>query len=76
MERTEGQSGCHGGQQGIGFAVVQALVEEGAHVIAGARLRSDQLVELSRTGSQFRQFLSSPILRSSTIRPPRQASPI
>jgi NAD(P)-dependent dehydrogenase (short-subunit alcohol dehydrogenase family) len=40
-----------GAGKGIGLAVCRALVEEGAHVIAGSRSGSPQLDELARDGS-------------------------
>jgi len=40
-----------GASRGIGLAVTQALVREGAHVLAGARTSSDELDALARDGS-------------------------
>lgn len=39
-----------GASKGIGLAVTKALVEAGAHVVAGARTRGDQLPALEETG--------------------------
>jgi NAD(P)-dependent dehydrogenase (short-subunit alcohol dehydrogenase family) len=36
-----------GGSKGIGLAVVRALAEEGAQVVAGARQPSDELLQLA-----------------------------
>jgi NAD(P)-dependent dehydrogenase (short-subunit alcohol dehydrogenase family) len=40
-----------GASRGIGLAIVRALVDEGARVIAGAKSSSDELEELARTGT-------------------------
>jgi NAD(P)-dependent dehydrogenase (short-subunit alcohol dehydrogenase family) len=40
-----------GGSRGIGLAVAQRLVAEGAHVVIGARKTSPELGELARTGA-------------------------
>jgi NAD(P)-dependent dehydrogenase (short-subunit alcohol dehydrogenase family) len=40
-----------GASRGIGLAVTQAFVEEGARVVAGARTTSPELAELAATGS-------------------------
>jgi hypothetical protein len=40
-----------GASKGIGLAIVEALVAEGVHVVAGARHSSDRLAELARTGA-------------------------
>jgi NAD(P)-dependent dehydrogenase (short-subunit alcohol dehydrogenase family) len=39
-----------GASKGIGLAVTRALVEAGAHVVAGSRTRGDQLPALEETG--------------------------
>jgi len=39
-----------GAGKGIGLAVVRGLVDNGAHVVAGARESSDELDDLARTG--------------------------
>lgn len=39
-----------GASKGIGLAVTKALVEAGAHVVAGARIRGDQLPALEESG--------------------------
>jgi NAD(P)-dependent dehydrogenase (short-subunit alcohol dehydrogenase family) len=39
-----------GASKGIGLAVTRALVEAGAHVVAGSRTRGDQLPALDETG--------------------------
>jgi NAD(P)-dependent dehydrogenase (short-subunit alcohol dehydrogenase family) len=39
-----------GASKGIGLAVAQALVDAGAHVIAGSRTRGDDLAKLEETG--------------------------
>lgn len=40
-----------GGSKGIGLAIVQALVDEGCHVVAAARSSSEQLDSLASSGS-------------------------
>ena len=40
-----------GASRGIGLAVVRALVDEGAHVVAGARTTTPELAELASTGA-------------------------
>src|SRR5215475_4934304 len=39
-----------GASKGIGFAVTKALVDAGAHVIAGSRTRGNDLPALEETG--------------------------
>ena len=39
-----------GASKGIGLAVTKALVDAGAHVVAGARTRGDQLRALEESG--------------------------
>ena len=39
-----------GASKGIGLAITKALVEAGAHVVAGARTRGEQLAALEETG--------------------------
>jgi NAD(P)-dependent dehydrogenase (short-subunit alcohol dehydrogenase family) len=39
-----------GASKGIGFAITKALVDAGAHVIAGSRTRGEQLPALAETG--------------------------
>lgn len=39
-----------GASKGIGLAITSALVAEGAHVIAGARTRADELAALESAG--------------------------
>jgi hypothetical protein len=49
--RAAGQGGGgHRCQPGIGLAVTRALVDEGAHVVAGARRSSAELDALADTG--------------------------
>jgi NAD(P)-dependent dehydrogenase (short-subunit alcohol dehydrogenase family) len=40
-----------GASRGIGLAVVRALVDEGARVVAGARSSSEELEVLAKTGA-------------------------
>ena len=40
-----------GASRGIGLAITQALIDEGVHVVAGARDRSEELDALVRRGA-------------------------